>query len=157
MAEPGMTGMFNEPMDLLADIISESAAFKTWYEAASTVAAKAMIQFYEFTEAELDRPRVLIDTVELDGGGSAPGFKVQQDFIVIFEVTVPAEFTASTRQAIKDFMNNAGAVMAQVLARPADRLRLTKWRKMHGPARSDRREQKAGDDYIQAIFMIGAS
>ncbi len=157
MAEPSMTGMFNLPLDLLADIISESAAFKTWYGAGSTAAAKAMMHFYEFNEDDLSRPRVLLDTSSMNGSGSAPGFKARQDFIVIFEVAVDSEFTGSTRQAIKEFMNNCGAAMAQILARPAEELRIVSWEKIHGPARSDKSERVQGDDYIQIIFKIGAA
>jgi hypothetical protein len=159
MAEPSMTGMFNQALDLLADIISESAAFRTWYDAADAAAAKAMIQFYEFEDDDLARPRVLLDTTEMSGSGSAPQFRVHQEFIVIFEVDVPETYEDSTRQAIKDFMNNCGAAMAQILARPPEELRIASWRKIHGPARSDKRERagSSGDDYIQAIFTIGAA
>lgn len=109
-------GILSEPLDVLADMISESATFQTFVGAGSAAIAKQRVYISGRLAAGTDafeRPFALISpndfSIELNSFGTGT-------LDVLFEADVSSENQSSFADATFEFLNDFGNILDELMA-----------------------------------------
>lgn len=149
------SGILSEPMANLRAALSQCDAFQTWVDANDATAALSSIGLVE--KADLTRPFAVIDhgetweTRRLDGGGT---YHDNGSLFVLFEEDVAEDNQSSEADAVLAFSNTIGAILEDLWAVSPGVFDTRSISLVSGPLRSDDKERKQGEDYVQIIFQV---
>ncbi len=130
------TGVLSKPIDLLEDLIAESATFQTWVGAASAAAAKTSIHLlqlpdpadsdgYSLVESQGKRPFCLLgfpvgapNRFNRIADGATLTFAERGTLLMAFENNIePIEDPDTLDDRLFTFLNNIGGIFADILAK----------------------------------------
>lgn len=149
------TGMLSEPLSNLRAALSQCAAFRTWVGADTPTEALDSVALIE--GSGLTRPFAVIDHGDmwearrLDGGGT---FHDQGTLFLLFEEDVAEDNQNSEADAVLSMSNTVGAILEELWTLSPGVFDTRSIALVSGPLRSDDKERKQGEDYVQMIFQV---
>ena len=152
-----MTGIFNGPLDKLADLIAGTTTFQTWVgHTGSAASAKAHIYFYDLPSGSLTLPFALLDigpdyrTFAI-AGGAGQVYNMDSELIMHLE---GAAGTGTDSAKLVAFMETIGALIAELKddAGVSTALQVKEFQKTLGPLLSDPKD--TGTESIMIQFLV---
>ena len=152
------SGIISEPVANLRTLLSTCATFQTWTSTVSANAALAKIYEIEKPSDDVVRPFAVVDRggefeIEVIDAGNA--YTTSGSLFLLLEGAIAEANRSGMRNAYFQFANDIGGILNELISEAIPGAPITlAGLSLVSIARASEEEQRAGIDYMQAIFEL---
>lgn len=141
------TGIISYPVELLGRMVAASASVQTLLGVDNASDAYDAIVFFGAEEEDFTLPVIFI--MYLGGAGQSQALTRDMKHDLLMEITLAVPDGYSFQDSMFLATNTMGAILAEAMENnEAGMLRILSFMPNGPPARADKKERNAGDDYV---------